>query len=81
MSITQVDADRMIEMIMPIYPGLDITPERHCAMAAEIFGALLPGESAEKQMADMGMVMGVLLWKLAQARGLIAQPVQHSDTC
>lgn len=76
-SINAEHAENLAEMVMASIKGASKSPEltksAFIAASTEIYGSLEldTHESAEAQMGDMGLMISVLLWKLAEARGYV----------
>lgn len=72
MSFTFGQAEELVETALSLYgPHLDMAT--HHEFCSANFGELLEGQPAEEQMADMGVLVAVLFWKLASARGRLGE--------
>lgn len=69
-------ADALVETVMSAYPAKGASKLQHYEKAAEIYGQVMPHESVESQMHDMGVLVAALLWKLAEARGKVPVDAQ-----
>lgn len=72
MTFSTQQASDMVEEAISLYgPHLDMAV--HHEFVASNFGELVEGAPADSQMADMGVLVAVLFWKLAQARGKLGE--------